>query len=477
MDIIKTNQNTITYFKKENGLPSDSTRQIREDKEKRIWLNYSHFGLYVIHRQAGSVTSLDNATMNLKPAGKGGGLIYNIADDGKGNMLVDYITDYSKQSNDVKIININNKTSQQIRNLQFGLVYSMFGDRYGQTWLCYLYGLFVLNKNGRHIHHAGNTDTTTALAEDARNNLWIGTTNGIKILNKAKIFNEIPGIRADSLRGFNVIDGKMYVRPFRGTDIIDSAYTTITHFGNNIIASATVLQNDNIWQKNWETHGIEVFNLKKKLHFHVDVSEEKQSEPGNKQSQRPQTIIQDTEGNISLCSGLCFLGVIDSGSAYIRYTDSALSPEVATEKPMCFDMSGNVWIGIDTVLYMINKRRDSVTMFTPKNGLLNSAIKFLNEFNNRIYAGTGAGLSIVTPPNALTGNTWHIQPLGKDDGFSNSFHVPGAILHDGTYLWDGDGGITFLPPPQLTKSVKPKTYITGIDVYNEPQSFPAKPGG
>ena len=45
LDIIDVEQDTITYFAKENGLPSDSTWQIKEDNGKRLWLNYPYFGL------------------------------------------------------------------------------------------------------------------------------------------------------------------------------------------------------------------------------------------------------------------------------------------------------------------------------------------------------------------------------------------------------------------------------------------------
>ena len=88
---------------------------------------------------------------------------------------------------------------------------------------------------------------------------------------------------------------------------------------------------------------------------------------------------------------------------------------------MRFDRSGNIWIGVDTILYRINKRRDSVMIFTPKNGLFNSAINSLIEYNGCIYAGTGTGVNIVNPPNALTNSTWHVQSLGKNDGFNNGF--------------------------------------------------------
>ena len=147
----------------------------------------------------------------------------------------------------------------------------MLWDKYGQTWLSRLYGgLFVLNKNGRHIYHAGNTNITS-VTEDARNNIWIASINkGIKILNpatgKAKIFNKGIGLSNDSAELCGCINGKIFEGPSRGTDIIDSSYTTITHI-DNVVSAAQVFYRGNMWQLNWETHRIEAFNPGKKIAF------------------------------------------------------------------------------------------------------------------------------------------------------------------------------------------------------------------
>ncbi|TKK69330.1 GHKL domain-containing protein [Ilyomonas limi] len=471
LDIINAKQNTISYFKKENGLPSDTTWRIAKDEEKRIWVDDAHGGLSVIDRHAGTINHLDWTTTNFKPTLQTF-YVYNMMDDGNGNMLVDYL-DYSTRTHDLKIINPKNNTTREIRfPSEEGWIGSSLLDKNGQIWLSNYGNLEILNKNGYDTHHAGNTNIT-ALAEDARNNIWISDVGkGIKILNpvtgKAKILNKAAGLSNDTL-GVKCIDGKIYVATPSGLDIIDSGYTTITYLGK-MPTAYPVLHKGNIWLQNFRTGSFEAFNLEKKLRFHVDISLGKQDE--NLQQ------IQDKEANILLCTGSNVLGVIDSGSAYIRYTDTVLSAESTVFKPMCSDTLGNTWIAIDTVLFKINKRRDSVTMFSPQNGLFNSYIKSLNEYNGCIYSGTFAGVNIITPPNPFTGNTWCIQSLGKNEGFSanlGEFQNDG-ISHNGIYWWVGNGGITFLPPLQLNKPVLSKTYITSVDVYNEPQHFSNKRG-
>ena len=481
LDIINTKQGTITYLKKGNGLLSDSIWQITEDEQKRIWVTIHRTGVSVINRKAGAITSLDLATMNSKPTDQSSG-INRMMSDGNGDMLIDFINGGRINSHDLKIINLEKKTSKQI-NLpnEFGFTSSFLLDSHRQIWVSnFSGGSYILNKNGYHIHHAGNTNITS-LAEDNRNNIWIASiNNGIKILNPvtgiAKILNKASGLSNNTLNDVEFINGRIYIATSSGTDIIDSAYTTITSIGNNTNTTEDpVFHQGNMWQLNFGTRGIEVFNLKKKLQFHVDVS-------GNKKGVRVENLMQDKDGNISLLTTSAEYGVIDSGSSFIRYADSPLTKLFRlNEELICFDVSGNTWIGIGALLYKINKRRDSITMLTPQNGLINSDIISLNEYHNRIYSGTHAGVNIITPPGASTGNSWHIQSLGKNDGFSNNFGQiqSETITHDGTYLWVGNGGITFFPPRQLNKNkaVPPKTFITGIDLFNQPQHFSNKPGG
>ena len=393
-------------------------------------------------------------------------------------MLIDYA--YPNSGNTythvLKVINIENNTTRQIQFPEkYGFILSSLLDKHGQTWLSRLYGgLYILNKNGYHIHHAGNTNITS-VAEDTRNNIWIASINkGIRILNpvtgKAKILNKGTGLSNDTLNDVECINRKIYIGTLSGVDIIDSSYTTITHI-DNIVVSSLAFYHGNTWLLDWKTARIEVFDPGKKIRFHIDLS-------GNQQDKVLESMVQDKERDISFFTRSGLLGEIDSGSGYIRYADSTLFLRNHTNHILRSDTSGNTWVGDDTVLYRINRRRDSVMIFTPKNGLFNSRIRSLIAYNGCIYAGSGMGVNIVNPPNALTGNTWRIQSLGKQDGFSTDFgqNQSDGIIHDGTYLWVGNGGITFLPFQQLNKPVQPETYISDIDVYNQPQYFSTKPG-
>ena len=97
----------------------------------------------------------------------------------------------------------------------------------------------------------------------------------------------------------------------------------------------------------------------------------------------------------------------------------------------------------------------------------------MNRYNDQIYVGTAGGISILTPPNGQQRN-WKIESYGKAQGISKLAYSwnTDIITKKGKFIW-GDRGITILN--NITHSVIPKTYISGIDIFNRPQNFSNNP--
>jgi signal transduction histidine kinase len=118
----------------------------------------------------------------------------------------------------------------------------------------------------------------------------------------------------------------------------------------------------------------------------------------------------------------------------------------------------------------VNANRDSIISFSARNGLLSDDINSLNEYNGRVYAGSGAGLSIITPPDSRN-EKWHVQTFGKAKGISKALatYQSNTITKKGQFIW-GDNGISILNYDDKEKDA-PATHITGIDIFNQPQYF------
>ena len=166
--------------------------------------------------------------------------------------------------------------------------------------------------------------------------------------------------------------------------------------------------------------------------------------------------------------------IIDPERNTMKYLNDAPGFKESADKVLLSDEQGNMWIGTDKGLYIVNAKGDSLTAFSTREGLINDNIISLNEYNGRIYVGTNGGVTIITPPSSSQKN-WQVESFGKAQGINkldNSFGSD-IITKNGLFLW-GDMGITVLDNANGDWSI-PNTYVTGIDIFNQPQYFADKP--
>ncbi len=472
--VINKQQNNITYFHKNNGLGSDESAKLLEDDRNRIWISHMD-SLDIIDRQKGTITLIDTTNMNIKKTGARD-YIYSMANSGNGKMLIFYYQDAENLTyTGLKNVNVKDNTIEPINLGSYNavVIYSILFDKSGQDWIATGKGLLVFNKSGYSIQHAGKTKIT-ALAEDNHKNIWIASeNNGIRILNassgRAKILNKASGLSTDQMQDVHVIDGNVYAGTNSGLDVIDSSYQTIEHI-NLPMVTATITRQNTIWVSNYQLKGITVIDPIRKIKYLVDVS-----------PSMDDTLIsafkKDNEGNIWFITGKGKPGEIDKNTFSVKYLDvTSIFKVNFPYNYICFSKDGNTWLGEDTTVCKLNKQKDSVTVFTPAQGLFNSSITSLNEFNNQIYSGT-IGINIITPPNSSVNNKWNIQSIGKEYGIRRDVTTANSetFTQDGTYLWAGNEGLTFLKAP-LSNGIQPNTYITGIDIFNQPQQFSNRSG-
>ena len=193
-------------------------------------------------------------------------------------------------------------------------------------------------------------------------------------------------------------------------------------------------------------------------------------------------IKRDAKGLMWFYSQKNGIGVIDIDSKTVKHisqSDFESLTGAVEDNLLMQGRRGNVWLfSSANGLFVINASRDSVTRFTPSQGLLSNQVKSLKEYHGRIYAGTGEGLNILTPPSFAADNTWKIESLGVSDGIGKNARTFNSdlLLANGQYWW-GDEGITIISNIDARKndSAVPATYITGFDVYNHRQYFVTDP--
>jgi signal transduction histidine kinase/ligand-binding sensor domain-containing protein len=469
INIIDLKNGRIKYLKKEHGLNTDTLSSILMDSMNRIWITTNLGEMNAVDVQQGTIRYFN------KDQGLGGDYITSLLNDRKGNIWI------GTGRNGVKILHPEKgklKTIKTVNGLSGDNIPSLVQDNLGQIWVATNAGLNIFNKSGNNIENSGKKEILT-LAEDAYGQIWIGTYKGIDILDTAtglaRSFTTANGLCNDTIQNMIVENGNVWIGTNNGIDIIDSARKTIQHFGKaqglKTDAEPNMMKDKQgrMWLGaiSYDAAGVDVLDQQKGTIRHL----------GNEMGLKDTLITdikEDTQGQVWITTFKGGVYLIDPEKNTMKYMNDLPGLKDEYSKIFLPDHWGNMWIGTGKGIYVVNAKGDSLTAFSTKEGLINDNIISLNQYNGRIYVGTKGGLSIITPPSSLQKN-WQVESFGKAQRISKIINSFGSdiITKKGLFLW-GDVGITVLN--NLTANITiPDTYVTGIDIFNQPQYFADKP--
>ncbi len=480
INIVDLKKGKMKYLNKENGLNNDSVSSMLKDNSNRIWIK--------AEADSAEVNEVDVKQGIIKHFNRDQGLnasyIFRLMNDQKGNIWLATIGNgVNTFGNGVQILDPATDRIKQL-NTSNGLtgndVRYLLQDDFQQIWIATRAGLNMLNRNGNNIEHKGKKEIAT-LAEDAHGQIWIGNLNsGIDILDKAtglaRSLTKANGLCNDTVQNMMVENGNIWIGTNGGTDIIDSAFKTIHHFGRvqglNTENEATMMKDKegNMWlgSSNFDAAGIDVLDMQKRTIHHLGIAQ------GLKD-----TIIsdikQDKLGQVWVTTFTGGIYIIDPVKNTMKHLDDLPGLKDRYNKLFLPDEHDNMWIGTGKGIYIINAKGDSVIAFSTHEGLISNNIISLNEYNGSIYAGTTAGISVIAPPSASNEKNWKVESFGKAQGISKigNSYASDIITKKGMFLW-GDMGINFLDNTHDNIAV-PKTYVTGIEIFDQPQYFTDEP--
>ncbi|HLK29595.1 MAG TPA: two-component regulator propeller domain-containing protein [Puia sp.] len=476
LNIIDLKKGKIRHLNKANGLNTDTLTGIIRD-------NMNRFCVPTIN---GEINIIDPQQKKILHYGQQQGLkkivVVALLNDPKGNLWL--CSGFGTNPGvGVEIINPE-KGLTKILNTERGIagnhINNIAQDKHGQVWIATTTGMNLLNRGGGDVEHVGKKNIST-MSEDDYGQIWIGMYGGdpgVDILDTStrmmKSFTKAQGLSNDSLQNIITEHGNMWVATNGGVDMIDSARKTITHFGK--AEGLTTVNESNLvidkkgrtwFGSNFTRAGFDQFDPSAKMirHFFLEHGVN-------------DTIVTDTridkKGQIWAATFTGGAYMIDPEKNTIKYLDDAEGLKEHYSKILLSDHKGNVWIGTGKGIYIVNANRDSVISFSSRNGLLSDDINSLNEYNGRVYAGSGAGLSIITPPDSPN-EKWHVQTFGKAQGISKAIatYQSNTITKKGQFIW-GDNGISILNYDGNKGKEVPPTHITGIDIFNQSQHFTNK---
>jgi signal transduction histidine kinase/ligand-binding sensor domain-containing protein len=475
VNIIDLKNRRIKYLSTVSGLNTNVVTSVKVDKLNRIWIAGYHGEMNLIDVQRGTIRRFYKQ-QGLKRNG-----VWSLQDDNKGEMMLGTFGNNSP-GNGVEIIDPSGgmlKTISTASGISTYNVERIALDSLGQIWVATTGGLNMFNKNGNNFEHIGKSEITSVL-EDSADMIWICTSrDGIEILDRAtgliKSLTTLQGLGSNDLQNIVGKDDKIFIASSGGLDIINSTRDTLRHLAK--AEGLTYDATDEIMVDNQGILWIAFGNSGPGLDL-LDMRKGTMQHLGTDQGLIPigiSDIKQDRQEMIWVAFNNGDVGVIDPVNGTIKYLETAKKLQFASTKILLSDTDDNIWIGTSHGIYIINANRDSLINLSTREGLINDDINSLDQYSEKVYAGTSAGLSIITPASFSSQKIWQVTSYGKDQGIRKlvKTYASNFITNKGQFLW-GDQGLTILNDLNKIKAV-PSVYITGMDLFNEPQYFTGKP--
>ena len=314
-----------------------------------------------------------------------------------------------------------------------GCIMSIYKDDGNHLWIGAdnegLYELDADHKLIRHYHPKDSpgsvSNTITCIFRDSDQNLWLGAyANGLAMLDKKSgKCNYIPQLRHAKI--MNIIEDK-----------------------HRILYIATL--GDGLYTYNLGTKTLD----KHKISLH--------EAPGESSNNWINVLLCDREGLIWI-GGYQGISCYDPKQNNFSKIDHIAPGSVGYS--LLEDKEGNIWAGMSSGLYYINKKTQEIQEYTMQDGLPNNIIcGICKDKQDNIWVSTYSGIS------KFEKGTHRFINYYVGDGLQGNEFMHGAFFQDSTgrIYFGGSDGITHFMPEQIVEQPRKDTvYITDFQVFNQ----------
>jgi signal transduction histidine kinase/ligand-binding sensor domain-containing protein len=378
-------------------------------------------------------------------------------------------------------------------------IYSLLEDRDGRLWVG-TSSEGVL-KHDKHLNvfpsfgasHQGSPATKNlirALAEDARQNLYVATDAGLHYFDrktgKTKVYqhqrNNKNSLRSNYTSSLLIskADHSVWVGTYSsGLDRLNPATGRFQHYPSGkskdkISSSAIdVLLEDrrgDIWVGT-SYGGINVIHPKSGSITKYLCN---RKDPNALWDDVIMALAEDKYGHIwvgGYSHGISIFNPQTRKFRQLNTSNSALSSDIISV--LHEDVKGNMWIGtMEGGLNCYNPTTKKFKVYSEQNGFINNAINYIAEdAQGNIWVSSNQGITCLDPKSGQTRN------FGQENGLNTlEFNIgSGAKLHSGEIVFGSINGFNIVNPNSLVRNTnKPKVVLTGLDLFNKPVQVGAK---
>jgi len=403
-------------------------RSILEDKYGNLFIGTMENGLYVLALNSSKPAIIQNYTS------ENSGIVYNIIQslliDSSENLWVGTLSGMSKIDLKRKKFALYRKSNlPNSTDLLGNVVASLYKDDEGILWVGnWGQGLNKINRATGDVEHfstrqSGNhkipNDFIHVIFKDEWQNIWLGTRDGILVLDKpANKF--IPW-------------GEFFNNPALPTFYNTRIYMIIRDRSSNYWVGTQ----KGLYKINLENSTVEIFQK--------ELNDEGHQVSAN----LIYCLLEDSDGLIWIAtvSGLDMYNPETKELRHYKKEVNSLSDDLIIS--LCEDNNGRIWIGTGTYLNIYNKKDSAFTWYGQEKGLPNNHIyEIIKDKNNNIWIATGKGLCKFDEKQ----ETFHTFLL--EGGLQSlEFNLRAAYLcEDGEMLMGGMNGFNSFYPDSISNN-------------------------
>ncbi len=473
ISIFDLKANRVKRLDQGSGLRTNRIIDVFQDRSGKVWIG-DGFGATIVDRQNNKLQFLGTEQELFIDKSKTSTAA--ISEDEAGKMW------FGDNNGTVYSFNPETNLVERFKVNSDATIYRTLTDDEGQVWVGSDKGLTPLFStklgspgNFTDADGLGNTSIWSTLeAQDGK--IWIGTSNGIDVYNPISetiqhITKEHGLVHNSATLMIEDSKGKIWIgNNGDGINIIDPHHQTLAHITtthglpDRATSSFFEDKNGDMWVGSGK--GLSVINPDKGLVKHI----------ANLDTWKGAFfyyMYADSKNQLWVLSTSGVL-VIDAQRSTLKFlnTDNGLSS--GSGNAILEDSHGNVWIAGQSGIDIVNPTNDSITTITTSEGLADNGVYTLNERNEKIYAGTANGLSIIAPhideKNKLTIQTTNLgraQGLGALDFDQNS----SMFTKSGQY-WAGVETLVLLVMDSVQlDSTRSKPRVASVNFFDQRNYF------
>ena len=433
----------FTNYTRHNGLASENVRVIFQDDRGVIWFGTANGLTYYNGKEFNSLYEEDGLADNF---------VRTITQDADGNLWVG-------TNRGISIIDPDEKGISGKLNFNFNLPHKKVRSLITQgnaVWIGTDRGLCKYHDHQIDLYteaHGLSHDLILTMFLDTKNKLWVGTQDGLNRINGDTIdsWTLLDGLVHNRVRSITEDRyGNIWLGTTQGISIYDGeefiSLSTQNGLSNERIRCVTNDNFENIWIGTY-------FGGIMKFH-HQDFISYTPNE--GLVSNQILAINEDESGNIIVGTydGVSKLRIVNDklkGSETIDLKNGLYSNSV---RAVLKDKNHNFWYGTDVGITII--REDGISQIGIEDGLSNTEITVIQNFDDKYWIGTRNGLAIIDESEDY--ENFDIKFLTVQDGLAGR-EVSGIIEDDLGEVWVSfiDGEVSVFHHDKFVNPVIPKT--------------------